>query len=679
MNAGALLTAAALVLVPGIGAMLASYPPARAGLATRLALAFALGYATAGLTATALVIAHVLSRASFIAALVAVTLVLWTVALRRGRPGEHLRALADELRADRVMLAVGLVAMLAIAVVRLRSSPLLDFQEFGPWRYWADGLELADAGRVPSHSLQWGALYTPATSKIVLSSFHAGASYVLGRAPLPAMGALLWVTSMGFACALWALGRELGLRVLAPMLPLLTLAVLHDELRRNLDVYTAENVGRMVAAAGLVVGVRALRDRGGWLEPALAALLFGTGFATHGVPVVALMIALGWYGVARILLDGHRRRTLARMTAIAGAAPALSVALLLSAGGTIGFQGAAGSDQYAAFGANVDPTASLLAGAAVRASSGTGHWFVPPTSILDAFAASGTMLSDPPRIVLAALAVAVAVAVVGLARLFPDDLGPAAVLVAGLGISLLAVAFVFSYRYRTQIPGRFGVDREFDYLPLAAMLLALCVAEAVLRRLERLWRWGPALAAAALVAAPAVAVAATAGPARSGYRANGIGALRVLDWVTANVPCNARILPDRVTLGTFAAATGRVSVMEGMGPYLRPEMLRPVLADVLAAHRFFEHPGGGQAFLRREGVDYVVVLTGQRIGSMVGTLAHRRNPGAFAQAPFLRRVYMSPEFEVYRVRGSGQSAGRFPSPADAPGYTCIHGPVADGS
>ena len=36
-------TAAVLVLVPGIGAMLAVYPPGRAGLATRIALAFATG------------------------------------------------------------------------------------------------------------------------------------------------------------------------------------------------------------------------------------------------------------------------------------------------------------------------------------------------------------------------------------------------------------------------------------------------------------------------------------------------------------------------------------------------------------------------------------------------------------------------------------------------------------
>ena len=188
---------------------------------------------------------------------------------------------------------MGALVFVAIAIVRLRSSPLLNFEMFGPWRYWADGLEIADAGRVPAHTLQWGSFWTPTVSKVVLNSYHAALSYAIGRAPLPAMGALLWVASTGLAAGLWALGRELGLRRLAPLLPLLPLAVLNDELRRNLDVYTAENVGRMVAVCALILGCRALRDRDGWKEPLLAALLFGAGFATHGVPVVALMVALG--------------------------------------------------------------------------------------------------------------------------------------------------------------------------------------------------------------------------------------------------------------------------------------------------------------------------------------------------------------------------------------------------
>ena len=678
MSPAALGTAAALVLVPGTGAMLAVFPPGRAGLATRIALAFALGYAAVGLTAAALVIAHVLSQTSFLSALLAVTLALWGAALRRGRPGEHLESLREELSEDRIAIAAGLVVLLAIAVVRLRSSPLLDFQMFGPWRYWADGLELADAGKVPGQSLQWGALYTPAISKLVLNSFHAGSSYVLGRSPLPAMGALLWVASTGLGAGLWALGRELGLRMLSPLLPLLTLAILNDELRRNLDVYTAENVGRMVAVCGLVLGVRSLRDREGWLEPAIAALLFGAGFATHGVPVVALMIALGWYGVARLVLEWDRGPVLARMGAIAVGAPAVTVALLLSAGGTIGFQGASGSDRYASFGAGVDPTASLLSGNLEHSPVGRGHWYIGPSGIGTYFLRAVTTLDDPPRILLWLIPVAALAGAFAIAKLLPVELGAAAIMAAGLGATLVGIAFLFSYRYRTQIPGRFGIDREFDYLPLAAVVLVLTALEPAVRWAGRLRAWAPAAVAVLLVALPAVAVGATVGPARSSYRTNGERSLAILDWVAEHVPCNARILPDRVTLGTFAAATGRVSVVEGMGPYLRPDMLHPVLDEVLRAHRFFQDPAAGRAFLRREGVDYVIVVKGVRIGSMVGTLDSGIDLAGFADAGFLRRVHSSPDADVYRVRGSESRRG-FPDPAGRPGFTCVRDPVADGS
>jgi hypothetical protein len=677
VSPAALGTAAGLVLVPGTGAMLAVYPPGRAGLATRIAVAFALGYVAVGMTATVLVIAHVLTQASFLVALAAVTLALWAAALRRGRPAEHRAAVREEWAGDRVALAAGLVVLVAIAVVRLRSSPLLDFQMFGPWRYWADGLELADAGQVPSQSLQWGASYTPAISKLVLNSFHAGSSYLLGRSPLPAMGALLWVASTGLAAGLWALGRELGLRLLAPLLPLLTLALLNDELRRNLDVYTAENVGRMVAVCGLLVGVRALRDLDGRIEPALAALLFGAGFATHGVPVVALMIALGWYGIALLARDRRRRPVLARMVAIAVGAPAITAALLLSAGGTVGFQGASGSDRYKSFGAGVDPTASLLSGT-VEHSPSHGHWYVGPSGIGTYFLRAVTTLNDPPRLLLWLIPLAALVAVVALLRLGRDELGIAAVVAAGLGVSLVGVAFLFSYRYRTQIPGRFGIDREFDYLPLAAVVLVLAALEPAVAWIGRRRAWVPAAVAAIAIALPAVAVGATVGPARTSYRTNGERALSILDWVSANIPCDARILPDRVTLGTFVAATGRVSVVEGMGPYLRPDMLHPVLDEVLAAHRFFQDPANGSAFLHRERVNYVIVVKGVRIGSMVGTLESGVDPAAFAGIPFLRPVLRSPDADVYRVHLPIRMGG-FPDAPPHPGFRCTRGPVADGS
>src|SRR5437763_1260172 len=135
----------------------------------------------------------------------ALTVGLWAFGLRRGGAGAHWTALRDEVSADRWALAAGTIVFVAIAVVRLRSSPLLNFEMFGPWRYWADGLEIADAGRVPAETLQWGSTWTPTVSKVVLNSYHAALSYAIGRAPLPAMGALLWLASTGLAAGLSAL------------------------------------------------------------------------------------------------------------------------------------------------------------------------------------------------------------------------------------------------------------------------------------------------------------------------------------------------------------------------------------------------------------------------------------------------------------------------------------------
>jgi hypothetical protein len=677
MNPATIAIAAAFVLVPGLGATLAAYPPGKIGIPTRLALAFGLGYAVVGITAVALVIARVMRPETFFPALVIVTAALWAGGLRRDGLRAHLHAASAEFHRDRWTLAVGALVLVAIAIVRLRSSPLLNFEMFGPWRYWADGLEIADAGRVPAHTLQWGSFWTPTVSKVVLNSYHAGLSYAIGRAPLPAMGALLWVASTGLAAGLWALGRELGLRRLAPLLPLLLLVVLNDELRRNLDVYTAENVGRMVAVCALILGVRALRDRDGWKEPFLAALLFGAGFATHGVPVVALMVALGWYAIARVALDREWRAVVGRLVVIGAAAVAVTVTILFASGGSIGFQGASGNSSYASFGNDVDPTASLLTGTLHHSPTGTGHWYVPPAAIMHDFTRSATTLQRAPSwLVWLVPFVAVAVAAAMMLRWFPRELAPLGVVAAGTAATLLGIAFLFSYRYRTQIPGRFGIDREFDYLPLVLVLAVLGVAEAVLGRLRAVRRWIPVVVVAAAVVVPAVAVAATVGPARSGWQQNGRDSVAVLDWVDRHAPCGARILPDRVTLGTFAAVTGRVSVVEGMGPYLRPAMLHTVLNTVLQAHRFFEHPAGGAALLRRLGVNEVIVVKGVRIGSMVGVLEDGVDPAVFGNVPYLQRVYSSPLFDVYRVRGSG--GGRFPDPATIAGFHCERGAVAGG-
>ena len=197
---------------------MALHRPGQAGIATRLALCFGLGYAAAALTGVVLEILHVLNVVTYVGLLAAVTALLWGYAIRRDGLRAHVAALRDELVAEPWLTGSGLAAMLLFALMRLRFSPLLNFSMFGPWRYWQDGIEIADAGRVPHQTLQWGATYTPTVSKVILNSYQAGMSYLIGASPLPAMGALLWLVAVGLACGLWALGRELGLRYTAALL-----------------------------------------------------------------------------------------------------------------------------------------------------------------------------------------------------------------------------------------------------------------------------------------------------------------------------------------------------------------------------------------------------------------------------------------------------------------------------
>jgi hypothetical protein len=668
LNAGAIIVALLVMVVPGAGAALALHRPGEAGIATRLALCFGLGYAVAALTGVVLEILHVLNVVTYVGLLAAVTLALWAVAVRRDSLRAHAAALRDDFASDRWLAASGLIAMLLFALMRLRFSPLLNFSMFGPWRYWQDGLEIADAGRVPGHTLQWGATYTPTVSKVILNSYQAGMSYLIGSAPLPAMGALLWLASVGLACGLWALGRELGLRYTAALLPLLALVLVNNELQHDLDVYTAENTGRMAAVIALMLGVRALRRRSGWAEPVAAGVLFAVAAGSHGIPAFVLMLGLGCYTAALLVVDAARRSIVLRCLAIVGVTVLVWGASLGLSGGDVGFQGAGGGNRYAAFGPTVDPTASLFTGHIVDRAPAEPHWYIAPESLARGFVTSAITrsASDLALILVPFAAVAAAVAML---IWFRRDLRPLGLFVVLLGAVLLVIAMVFSYRYQTYIPGTFGPHRLYDYACLLVLVLLLGCLDQVAGMLSRLRAGLPAIVCAVAVLATAGTAAYAGAPARHGWQQNGDRALHVTNWVDANLPCDARLLVDRLTLGTFAAETGRVSVAEGMGPYLRPDELHAVLDIVLGAHSFFEHPAAHEAFLKRQRIDYVLVLKDVRVGSMVNTLEHGVDPSAFESVPFLQRVHSDGTMDVYKVAGSAARSNR-PNPARYAGFDC---------
>jgi hypothetical protein len=152
--------------------------------------------------------------------------------------------------------------------------------------------------------------------------------------------------------------------------------------------------------------------------------------------------------------------------------------------------------------------------------------------------------------------------------------------------------------------------------------------------------------------------------------------LEFVDWVRANVPCDARILTNQRTVGFIRAMTGRASILEGMGPFLRPDMLDDVVGLTLGARAFYEGPERNSSYLEEHGVGYVFALKTIRIG-FPGPVVEVVDPSLLQGVPFLEPVYSSPVFDAYRVVGLADPAG-FPDPTDYPGYTCRHDPVRSG-
>jgi hypothetical protein len=664
-----------VVGVPGLGAVLALHRPGECDLALRIALVPIFGYAVVGLCATVLALATVLSAATFVPLLAVGTVALWVLAVRRAPLREQLRSVVSDLRADSVGLGLGIVVLLAIAVTRLRFTGTLNFMWYGPWRYWSDGMDIANAGRVPTETLQWGAVYSPTVNKVVLNSFNGAMSYLIGDAPLPGMAALLFIATTALAAALWALGRELGLRFAAPLLPLAVMVLVRNPIRNDVSVYTAENLGRAVAVGAAALGIRAVRARSR-RDAVVSGVLFGVGAATHMIPALVLGCVVALYAAAVLIVDGDRRVVLRRVGAVAGAAGCVGGVVLVLAG-SVGFQGAR-EGSYANFSPSIDPTASLEAGEERPRRPQAGGWFARPSKIQDEYLDRALMPNDNGawRYVVPIAGLLLAAVML---RWAPERLRPLGVMGIGLWAVLFGASLVFSHRYDTLIPGNFGASRLLDYALLSTLFVGLGAFEALLGRAEALSRLAPAALVVVAIVPAYVLGEPLLGPTTAAKR-NGEQALATMNWVRRSIPCDARILPSRLTLGSFTAATGRVSTLEGMGPYLRPQMLKPVLDQVLGAREFFSDPARNAAYLEQQGIDYVLVLRPRlRVGSMNTAVNRDVNREALRNAPFLEPFGDSRFLEAYRVVNlPGAGTGSFPSPADFPWFKCENGPMDPG-
>jgi len=630
-------------------------------LETRLALAFGLGYGAAAVIATCLTLTRAMDPVPFVLTLAVSAGTGWATAHRRGCIRMHLAALGSQARRERILAGGSLAVLGAFLIAHLTVSPAVNFSSDAPFRYWADGLEIADAGQVPRQSVQWGVAHAPTISKLALNAFDAGIAFLVGAVPLAPMGAITAFCAVGLAVALLAVGRELGLGVGATVMAgvaLMTPAQLPAprEMSDDLDVFRAENLGRLAACCALLLGLRYVRRQSGRGVMAMAAVMFAVAALTHLVPALIAAAAL----VMVALLDpGFRRERVRRVAAavtIGVVATAVWLVALTAGGGTLGLERVTGNAAYPKRLQGLDPTASFALQRPVPAQAGHG-FTVAPHVLADRYLASlvGRQGAPPPgyALVLVAVAVLASIAVLGVGR---REQRVVVVLAWSLAGASFMVALAFSYRYATLVPADFGSRRLFDYQALSAALIAGATTDLLVERLRtpRLAPW-----ATALVIAAVGACALNRGTWRPDATAD--AAARALPALGRSVPCDTRLLTDVRTAGIVEAYTGRTDVVEGSAPYLRPAVVPAALNALFGARRFFADPHAGIRFLRAQRVDYIVLV---RPGLFAGDALRSKGAPPLDGAGLRQIASPAPGLRMFAVpAASGRRARGGPYPA----------------
>lgn len=665
--------------VPGIAASLAAFRPGEISIVTRSAAAFGLGYAVCGGCALVLAAAHAFHLIYFLALWLAVSAVLWVLALRRAPFRDHVRALGDDIGSNRLPLLLGALVIAVLLILHLKFLHLLGIARLV---YYLNGMEVANAGGVPSAILEYGQSWPPATDKAVLDDF-TGVMVLINHNVATGPGVLLWISILGTFLGLWATAWELGLRRTGILLPLLadTAGFLGpgELLQRQFQVasgnfatYRAEDFGRAVAFCALALGIYAIRQRR-WGPALVAGVVLAAASGSHLIPTLAVLIALCFVGVGQLLVDeGNRARlvTLRQGLVLGGFSAFLGVVIRVLAGGSFGLEGASNPASYTAIRGRYDPTAYLHTGSFVPLNpAGRGHWYVPPVRVVRRIM-EGSGITWPTWGIWLLFAGAVLTAI--LLFLFgPAELRITGIVGAGFLAGLIVAALFFSYRYHVYIGGTFGVRRLRDFSTLGLMLIVLGVLEALLIYLGRSRpRLSLALAAALVVALSAWVLPESVASQQLGRVTHARTVL--VDWLNAHTPCNTRFLSNQRNEGVFTTLTGRFALLEGMGPFLRVDKMPYVASLFLTARQFFQAPLSHEAFLRQHGISYVVLAREpELLGSQAAT--GQTNFHDMRAAPFLHQVMANRSVVVYQVRGA------HPPPVSpllkGPYLHCINTPV----
>jgi hypothetical protein len=276
-----------------------------------------------------------------------------------------------------------------------------------------------------------------------------------------------------------------------------------------------------------------------------------------------------------------------------------------------------------------------------------GPFLYPPRTVLRRYLATvgGHATGSPTRgaVLLVLLAAGSVLVVARFGRRFAEPI------VVGWGLTALfiAAALCFSLVYSTEVPGDFGMRRLFDYSALTLALLIAGLLAAAAAWAGRRSAQAATTAAIALSAAVAVGAAGVGASPPAPYAKR---SLATMDAIGQVVPCDARLLPNVRTAGSFAALLGRGTVLEGMAPYLRPWMMSQVLPRLIGGRQFFADPRRNAAYLDREGIEYVVVLDRVSVGSTRGVV-YDADRAALSELPGLRVVARQANATIYAYAG----------------------------
>ncbi|MGI8707694.1 MAG: hypothetical protein ACR2LG_05805 [Actinomycetota bacterium] len=683
----------AMVILPGIGATLVAVRPGDVRLPTQLACVVGLGYALSALWASVLVLARVFSPGAFFIGLAVLTVVAWVVGLRRDGWRARAADIVREVKAEPWTLGLGLLVVLVICGILWSTSAVTNFGVANPFRYWADGLEIADTGRVPTRTLHWGGSYVPTVSKNVLNSFNAAAGSLNGDA-LSVIDPLMKLAVLGGALGAWAVGRELGLRLTAPLM--VVLSGIFVGLLWTADGFFGHNYGRMVGLCGLALGISALNrprvndDAGGtqpvrrlrWNVTVATGICFAAAAGIHLIPAFVALSALFCYALARAVSD----RAIKQIASVCSIVVAITVfgaaANLLLAGGDLGFQGAGDPESLEARGGTFDATRFIGTGQAdqppalqpdVRLER-YGGWYDAPSDLYEDYVEAVLRFSPAPSLLWALPIAFVALSALALWR-GPDRIRAIPVMAFFFAVLFFGVTLLHSYLFETYVPAHFPHRRLFYYCALPVLLIGLAALEWIFEAGRRIRPFVPVVAGVTVAIVATTLIFPRYVPSADAEK-SGFESLASIDWLRRELPCDARLLVGQRTGGTFQSLTGRTSITEGMAPYVRPDMLQNVVDILLDARAFFRKPGEHRDLLSEREVDYVVLVK-RKDAFDESPLLRIADPEVFEGIDFLPLVHDDPVVSVYEVVPA--PGGEAPRPSDFPGYRCEREPIEYGS